>query len=83
LRGRPLQDTLVVDALERWASGEAAAILAALFAVAAVVMLVAVAPALTMRRGAAARTVRDRAASTTIGADDGSGTPDDEPALSL
>ena len=37
LRGRPLEDSLVVAALERWAAGQAAAILAGLFIVAAVV----------------------------------------------
>jgi len=84
LRGRPLQDTLVVDALERWAAGEAAAILASLFTVAAVVMLAALLPALAMRRRhATGAPVRDLAASTTIGADDPSLPPDDEPALAL
>jgi MFS family permease len=50
LRGRSLQDALVVEALERWAAQQAAGILAALFALAAVVMAVAVLPALAMRR---------------------------------
>jgi MFS transporter, DHA2 family, triacylglyceride efflux pump len=50
LRGRTLQDALVVEALERWAAEQAAEILAALFAIAAVVMAVAVLPALVMRR---------------------------------
>jgi hypothetical protein len=49
LRGRPLQDGLVVDVLERWAAGEASAILSGLFAVAAIVTLAAVVPALAMR----------------------------------
>lgn len=83
LRGRPLQDALVVDALERWAAGEAAAILAGLFLVAGLVMLVAVLPALAMRTRRAAAATADLAASTTIGADDGSGPADDEPALAL
>jgi hypothetical protein len=49
LRGRPLEDYLVVDALERWASGEAATILAWTFVVAAVVTAVAILPTLAMR----------------------------------
>ncbi|MEP7379849.1 MAG: MFS transporter [Chloroflexota bacterium] len=49
LRGRPLEDYLVVDALERWASGEAAEILAWTFVVAAVVTAVAILPTLAMR----------------------------------
>jgi MFS family permease len=50
LRGRPLQDGLVVDWIERWAAGQGAAILDSLFALAAIVTLVAVAPALAMGR---------------------------------
>ncbi len=49
LRGRPLEDYLVVDALERWAAGQAAGILATLFLVAAVVTAVAILPTLAMR----------------------------------
>ena len=52
LQGRPLVDGLVVNALERWASGEAAGILSGLFIVAAVVMLVAIVPTLAMRQRA-------------------------------
>ena len=52
LRGRTLQDGLVVEALERWAAEQAAGILAGLFALAAGVMAVAVLPALAMRRRA-------------------------------
>jgi MFS family permease len=48
LQGRPLQDGLVVAALERWAAGQAAAILAGLFIVAAVVTALAVIPTLAM-----------------------------------
>ena len=67
LRGRPLEDGLVVDALERWASGQAAAILAGLFLVAAVVMVAAVIPTLAMH------TRRARSAErATISAVDGS-----------
>ena len=54
LRGRPLADGLVVDALERWAAGQGASILGGLFVVAGVVTLVAVLPALAMRRRTAA-----------------------------
>ncbi|HET7678005.1 MAG TPA: hypothetical protein VFK38_09150, partial [Candidatus Limnocylindrales bacterium] len=50
LRGRPLQDGLVVEELERWAAHQAAGILGALFALAAVVTLLAVLPALALRR---------------------------------
>jgi MFS family permease len=49
LQGRPLEDGLVVNALEHWASGEAAGILSGLFIVAAVVMLIAIVPTLAMR----------------------------------
>jgi MFS family permease len=48
LRGRPLEDGLVVAALERWAAGQAAAILAGLFIVAAAVTALAVVPTLAM-----------------------------------
>jgi hypothetical protein len=54
LRGHDLEDPFVVDALERWASGQAASILAGIFLVAAIVMLVAVLPALAMGRRPAA-----------------------------
>jgi MFS family permease len=80
LQGRPLQDPFVVDALETWAAGEAAQILAGLMAVAAVVMVVAVVPALTMQRR---RPVSDATASTTIGPDERAAAGDDEPALAL
>jgi MFS family permease len=50
LRGRPLNDGLVVDALERWAAGQGAGILAGLFLVAGAIMVIAVLPALAMRR---------------------------------
>ncbi len=49
LRGRPLQDYLVVDALERWAADQAAGILATLFLVAAIVTAIAILPTLAMR----------------------------------
>jgi len=49
LQGRPLQDYLVVDALERWAAGQAADILGTLFVVAAIVTAIAILPTLAMR----------------------------------
>jgi hypothetical protein len=53
LRDRPLRDPLVVDALEEWASREAARIMVGLFVVAAAVNAVAVPPGLLLggRRG--------------------------------
>ena len=57
LRDRPLRDPLVVEALEAWASREAASIMVGLFLVAAVVTVGAVPPALALggADGAAAR----------------------------
>ncbi|MFL5685855.1 MAG: MFS transporter [Chloroflexota bacterium] len=59
LRDRPLKDPLVVEALESWASREAASIMVGLYLVAAIVLVVAVPPALalggTARRRQAAR----------------------------
>jgi MFS family permease len=48
LSGRPLNDGLVVEALERWAAGEASRIMAGLFLVAAVVVIAAALPALAL-----------------------------------
>jgi MFS family permease len=48
LRDRAFNDGLVVQALEQWASGEAARILVGVFLVAAAVMAVAVVPALAL-----------------------------------
>jgi MFS family permease len=53
LRDRPLEDGLVVEALEAWASGEAARILIGIFLVAAGVMAVAIVPTLSLRRRSA------------------------------
>ncbi len=67
LRGRPLADGLVVDALERWAAGQGAAILGQLFLVAGAVTLLAVAPALAMGHrssGRAGTTVSDAGRAT-------------------
>ena len=56
LRNRPFNDGLVVQALETWASSEAARILVGVFLVAAAVMAVAVVPALALgRRGGHSR----------------------------
>jgi hypothetical protein len=54
LQDRPLRDPLVVEALESWASREAAEIMVGLFVVAAIVTLVAILPALAL--GGARRT---------------------------
>ena len=48
LRDRPLKDPFVVDALEDWASREAAGIMVGLFVVAAAVTVVAIPPALAL-----------------------------------
>ncbi len=58
LRDRPLRDPLVVEALESWASREAASIMVGLFVVAAGVTATAALPALVMRGGGRARTGR-------------------------
>lgn len=50
LRDRPLQDGLVVQALEEWAAGEAARILVGIFLVAAVITAAAVVPGLALGR---------------------------------
>ena len=50
LQGRPLQDGLVVNALEKWAAGQAASILAGIFLVAALVTAAAIVPTLAMSR---------------------------------
>ena len=51
LVGQPLADPLVLDAIERWASAEAAEVLGQLFVVAAIVLVVAAVPAWLMREG--------------------------------
>ncbi len=50
LRDRPLRDGLVIQALERWASSEAARVMVGLFLVAAFVTLIALVPALALGR---------------------------------
>lgn len=72
LRDRPLRDPLVVEALEAWASREAAEIMVGLFVVAAIVNLAAVPPALALGDGRASR--RQRA--ERMLPDDGSPEPD-------
>lgn len=62
LVGRPLRDGLVVAALERWASGEAARVMVGLFLVAAGVVAVAGVPALTLGGGRARMLAGDRSA---------------------
>jgi hypothetical protein len=59
LRGRPLQDYLVVDVLEAWAADQAASILSILFLVAAAVTAVAIIPTLAMRGGSPAEGQRE------------------------
>lgn len=49
LVGQPLGDPLVLDAIERWASAEAAEVLGELFTVAAIVLVVTAVPAWLMR----------------------------------
>ncbi len=48
LRDRPLRDPFVVEALEEWASREAAGIMVGLFVVAAVISVVAIPPGLAL-----------------------------------
>jgi MFS family permease len=64
LRGRPLEDYLVVNALEGWAAGQAAGILGSLFLVAAAVTAIAILPTLAMRNrpGSQARAAHDEVA---------------------
>ncbi len=56
LRDRPLRDPFVVQALEEWASREAAGIMVGLFVVAAVVTAIAVPPSLALGGRAGSRT---------------------------
>jgi MFS family permease len=55
LRDRPLKDPLVVEALESWASREAASIMVGLYLVAALVTVAAGPPALAMAGGGTGR----------------------------
>ena len=49
LVGQPLGDPLVLDAIERWASAEAAEVLGQLFVVAAIILVITAVPAWLMR----------------------------------
>jgi hypothetical protein len=69
LQDRPLRDPLVVEALETWASREAASIMVGLYLVAAIVTIAAVPPALALGGGAGRR----RAAARMLAGD---GAPD-------
>ncbi len=76
LVGRPIDDGLVVQALEAWAAGEAARILGGIFLVAAVVTLAAIPAALAMSGRPRILNARGRAETSTRpqeGVDDGLG----------
>jgi MFS family permease len=75
LRDRPLEDGLVVEALEAWAADEAATILGPVFVTGALVTLVALPPALAL--GGRARMLRAGGADVADGAsqDDGGDRP--------
>jgi len=90
LRDRPLRDPLVVNALEEWASREAASIMVGLFLVAAGVMAVAVAPALALgshgrdrRSMLAGESAATSATDRTAGGPDADGRDSPEPGLAL
>jgi hypothetical protein len=85
LRDRPLRDPLVVDALETWASREAAQIMVGLFVVAAAVTALAIPPSLVL--GGRPRMLADERAaadaSTAAGGPDPDGSEPTEPAIAL
>jgi len=90
LRDRPLRDPLVVNALEEWASREAASIMVGLFLVAAGVMVVAVPPALALgshgrdrRSMLAGESAATSATDRTAGGSDADGRDSPEPGLAL
>jgi MFS family permease len=90
LRDRPLRDPLVVNALEEWASREAASIMVGLFLVAAGVMAVAVPPALALgshgrdrRSMLAGESAATSATDRTAGGSDADGRDAPEPGLAL
>ena len=76
LHGRPLRDPLVVDALEAWASREAARIMVGLFVVAAAVTAAAIPPSLVL--GGRTRMLTDDAAAPRA-ASAGGPDPDGDP----
>jgi len=80
LRDRPLQDPVVVDALERWASGKAAETMVGLFLVAGIVTLVAIPPGLALQsrpRMLAGGSEAERGAAAGSGGTGGTGGGDD------
>jgi hypothetical protein len=74
LRERPLKDGFVVDALERWAAGEASQILVGLFVVAGIVTLVAIPPGLAL--GSRPRMLAGESAARGVAAAGGPPDPD-------
>jgi MFS family permease len=76
LRDRPLRDPLVVEALESWASREAASIMVGLFLVAALVTIAAVPPALALGDARRRRTAAPPPDEARMLAADGSREPD-------
>lgn len=90
LRDRPLRDPFVVQALEEWASREAASIMVGLFLLAAVVTAAAVLPSLALGGpvGARARMLgrgpnAGRTAPNTVGGREADGLEPPEPGLAL
>jgi MFS family permease len=97
LRDRPLKDPFVVEALEDWASREAARIMVGLFVVAAAVTAVAIPPSLALGGPAGSRTrmlgrgpapteaihAIGATGSSTAGGRDGDGLEPPEPGLAL
>ncbi|HEY4227493.1 MAG TPA: MFS transporter [Candidatus Limnocylindrales bacterium] len=67
LRDRAFNDGLVVQALEQWASTEAARILVGVFLIAAAIMAVAIIPALAMGRGRRVESAGEEAAQGSTG----------------
>src|SRR5258706_262270 len=74
LRNRPLKDGLVVDALERWAAGQASQILVGLFVVAGIVVVVAIPPGLVL--GSRPRMLAGESAPPGVAGDGGPPEPD-------
>ena len=85
LRDRPLRDPLVVDALEEWASREAARIMVGLFIVAAGVSLLAIPPSLVLgsRPRMLADVQADPDAAVAAGGADPDGSQAPEPGIAL
>jgi hypothetical protein len=83
LRDRPLRDGLVVEALENWAAGEGAGILAGVFLTAAAVTVVAMPAALVMRARPRMLAEAPAFAGALTPARDADGADDVEPTLAL